>query len=136
MKGFKWTSAGTPSSGSDFDNWYLRDSFCRLFGWSERSLEWEGFIEGPSPEDTERLIDHLGLVRVDPMIPGHFAWLVANLQHPGVSRYNFHTRRISHSEYEPNIATYQGLPQRYAQYETNPELVGFLVDPTQQPRTA
>jgi hypothetical protein len=132
MNGFVWLDAATPAMpGTGTDNWCLRDSISLLFGWSIGSEDWMAFIEGPSPEDCERLIDHLALIRVDPMIPRHFAWLMRNLEHPGVSRYVFRERRTSHAQYEPNLAHYQGLPPQYALYEHETELIGFLVDPTQ-----
>lgn len=127
MKGFRWLLPGAPSSpSSGIDDWCLRNSLCRLFSWPVGSDEWAGFIEGPHPDDAARLEEYLGLIRVDPMIPQHFSWLLRNLEHPGISNYNFPEQSASHCQYEPSIARYRGLPPQYA--GVNAELIGFTID--------
>lgn len=126
--GFVWTSAGSSlPPGVPGDAWCVRDSICSLFGWRISSTEWLNFIEGPQPDDVDRLVLQLGLVQIDPTIPDHFAWLVGNLHLPCVSVYNFHSEQQSHFQYEPSFAGYRGLPVAYLSLG-DAELVGFLID--------
>jgi len=125
MEGFRWSEPVVPSPGPATDNWSVRDSICPLLGWPQGSEDWAAFIEGPSSDDVENLIDHLGLVRVDPALPHHFAWLMANLSQPGISCYRFEDVQLLHYQYEPNLAQYQGLPRQHAWHDA--VLVRFLV---------
>jgi hypothetical protein len=128
MAGFVWTTAGSSlPPGAPGDGWCVRDSVCGLFGWLSSSPEWLSFIECPQPDEVDRLVLHLGLVRVNPTIPHHFAWLVGNLRLPCISVYNFHSRQRSHFQHESSIGGYRGLPVVYRSLG-DAELVEFLID--------
>lgn len=129
MHGFTWLGAGSPSRPGDVgDRWCVRDSVCRLFGWPVGSQEWSSFVEGPEPEEVDRLVLHLGIERIDPIIPHHFAWLLEHLEIPAISGYNFAGAEESHFQYEPRIGSYRGVPPvYYSVLGSDPVLVGFLV---------
>ena len=125
MEGFRWSAPDVGSPGPATERWSVRDAICPLLGWPEGSEDWAAFIEGPSSGDVEDLIDHLGLIRVDLVLPHHFAWLMANLSQPGIARHHFRDVESLHYQYEPNLAQYQGLPRQHAWHDAI--LIGFLV---------
>jgi hypothetical protein len=67
MKGFTWSPRWIDPSHRILpgDHWCVRDDFCALLDWDPGSEEWDIFIEAPSPDDMDPLIEHLGLVARD-----------------------------------------------------------------------
>jgi hypothetical protein len=113
------------------DGWYLRDAVCPLFGWPPGSREWNSFIEYPAAQDTDRLIEHLGLEWYDPKYQPHRTELARKLDHPGFLVYAFHSVRMAHAVYEPHLRYPWGLPPQYTPFD--PELYRVVVDVRQPP---
>lgn len=132
MTGFGWVDPGSTRPDLPGDTRCLRDVIGELFRWSEGGEDWGQFISGPSPADTFRLFDHLGLRVFDPGIPQHVAELAYFLDHPGLSVHALHRAEISHTIFRPRVVHPHHLPDRYAAFE--PELVCVIVDPCQPPR--
>jgi hypothetical protein len=133
MKGFRWSHreiAGMPR-GLPGNLWCVRDAFCALMGWVEGSADWNAFIEGPAPEDMDRLTAHLGLTWFDPDYGPHRAVREAALDHPGIACYKLEPIRLSHCAYEPHLRHLRGLPAAYAAFE--PEFMRVIVDMRQPP---
>lgn len=113
------------------DLWCVRDAFCALLGWKPGSDEWKRSIEAPTPDDMDRLIDHLGLVWFDPEYQPHWQLLQSQLDHPGISFFTLHSVRMSHCMYQPHLRHLLGLPPQYASYPV--EMYRIVVDTRQLP---
>jgi hypothetical protein len=136
MKGFTWSPRWIDPSHRILpgDHWCVRDAFCALLDWDPGSEEWDIFIEAPSPDDMDPLIEHLGLAWFDPEYEPHWQALQSRLDHPGISFYNFHTLKISHCMFQPHLRHLRGLANEYQR--CNPELFRLVVDIRQPPRAA
>lgn len=75
---------------------------------------------------------HLGLKGYDPAIPSHLEALAQRLDHPGITCWNLHAVRLSHTVFQPHLRFCRGLPARYGRFQ--PELFRVLVDMRQPPR--
>ena len=133
MAGFTWWDGpGSLPSGQHGDAWCVRDSLCELFGWPVGGSDWKAFIEGPHPDDMQRLEEHLGLVPVDPRLPDDVAWFEHNRAHPGIVAWNLHSHGWTHFCYARDLRV---PPPLQVQYRfLRPALAGFLVDVRQSPR--
>lgn len=131
MVGFTWTPGATPPTlhGLPGDMWCVRGAFSELMGWPPRSKGWSRFIEGPPPDDMDRLCDHLGLAWCDPEREPEL--LGELLDHPGIAVYAFHTERLSHVQYQPHVRHLRPLPSQYATIPA--ELFRIIADTRQEP---
>lgn len=129
---FDWHHAGShlPASAAG-DGWCVRDAFCELFRWPVGSDEWLAFVEGPHPEDMDRLTEHLGLEWFDPGHPAHIGPLSERLDHPGATCWKLHAVRMSHVIYQPHLRYERPLPEQYWPFQ--PERFRVLVDARQEP---
>ena len=133
MTGFAWLEHSNPlPPGQAGDAWCVRDSICELFGWPMGGWEWRAFIQGPGPEDVQRLEEHLGLVHVDPRLPDDMAWFQRNRAHPGIVAWNLYSDHWTHFIFARDLETIPNLPAQYL--VRRPALAGFLVDVRQPPR--
>jgi hypothetical protein len=136
MLGFVWAPKTiTPAMRAlPGDLWCVRDAFCALMGWQPGSGEWRCFIEAQNgPADMERLIDHLGLVSLDPEYPGHASLLQQALDHPGIASYKLHRVQLEHLQYQPHLRHFVPLPSQYLLADPDPELFQIIVDLRQGP---
>jgi hypothetical protein len=104
-------------------------------GWQRYSSDWYAFVEGPEPQDADRLLAHLGLEWYDPEYEPHAVELATELDHPGIAFYKLHALRLSHAVYEPHVRYLRGLPQEYFWFDPNPEFFRIAVDIRQRPHT-
>ena len=131
MLGFIWTEKYIDPAMRNIpgDLWCVRDSYSALMGWPIGSENWGRFVESPTPEDMERLDEHLGLVVIDPIFAEHRKELLALLDHPGVAGYDFHGKKTGHAQYQPHLRHFQRLPEEYNLFDPNSELMRIVVNP-------
>jgi hypothetical protein len=139
MAGFVWTPRTIDPAMRSLpgDLWCVRDAFSALMQWPPGSEEWFRFIEAPDgPADMERLIDHLGLIWLDPGYPEHATVLSEALDHPGIASYKFHRMQMEHCMYQPHLRHMIPLPPQYRAADPNPELFQIILDPRQPPHAS
>lgn len=133
MAGFTWSGVDPtrPRRPPIGDGWCVRDAFCALMHWPIDGPDWSHFIEGPNPEDMERLESHLGLQGFDPEYEPHKRQLAVLSDHPGIACWELHAFRFGHVMYQPNVRHLRALPAQYKSFQ--PELIRIIVDPNQPP---
>lgn len=130
--GFRWFTTRTDVPIElPGDRWCMRNAFCELFRWPVGGAEWSSFIEGPEPEDLERLVMHLGLEALDPLLPAHARQLAQSLDHPGISSFDLHAVRVGHVIYQPHLRFPRPLPLQFRSLQ--PDLVSVIVYARQAP---
>jgi hypothetical protein len=91
-------------------------------------------MEGPQPEDTDRLIGHLGLVWFDRLYPPHSEPFKEARTQPGIACYDLHAIRMAHWVYQPDLRQTMDLSGPYLSFD--PELFRVIADLRQPPHRA